>query len=115
MKNLKEDIAEPRIIALYMSLTGNFTYTGEIRYTNHDEHYDPLPEGTRREVPHEGAVRVSEPVELRFVGIGEKEMVVNAIASLDEQERKLYRELNDKLAALKDRKNQLLALTHQPE
>jgi hypothetical protein len=79
-----------------------------------DEHYTPLPNGERREKTHTESVRVTEPVRVQFSGIGQKEMVTNAIESLGQQEQKLRAELNAKLAEIKERKNQLLALTHQP-
>lgn len=114
--DLKEEIAKPRSMALYMSLTGGgYVYMSEVHYVSHDEHWTPLPEGERREQPHDNAVRVTEPVEVRLAAIGQKEMVKNAVDSLNEQERKLYKEMNAKLAEIKERKNQLLALTHQPE
>lgn len=114
--DLQEEIAKPRSVALYMSLSGGgYVYMSEVHYVRHNEHWEPLPEGEHREQPHDNAVRITEPVELQLAAIGQKEMVKNAVDSLNEQERKVYREMNAKLAEIKEQRNQLLALTHQPE
>lgn len=116
MKNLKETILKTRSVALYASLTiDDFVCVWEMRYNDYDEHYQPLPTGERREVPHAGYVRISEPMELKFAPIDKDEIVRNAVSSIDEEERKLRSELHGKIAQLQERRNQLLALTYQPE
>lgn len=116
MKDFKELIARPRMIALYASLIiDGFIAIFEILYSNIDEHYDPLPEGERREYTRVDYVRISEPFEVTFSAVDNDSIVRNAVASLDEEERKLRSELGRKLAALQDRKNQLLSLTHETQ
>lgn len=115
MKNFKEEVSKPHFVALYGHLELNFVSVNEVRYVNYDEHYAPLPEGQTREMPCNGYVRLTEPVEVRFTAIDNDALVRNAVESLNEQERKVVEELNEKLAQIRERKNQLLALTHQPE
>jgi flagellar basal body-associated protein FliL len=115
MKDFKEQIAKKRELALYASLTMDFSYVTEVTYSTLDEHYSPLPEGERRERPHEGYVRVTEPVTINFCAVDNDTVVRNAVASLDEEERKLRSELHKKLVELQERKSQLLALTHEIE
>ena len=116
MKDFNHALANPRLLALYAHLTiDDYFAVLEVRYADYDERYQPLPEGTRREVSIEGYVRITEPVEVTFRGVDNNSIVRNAVASLDEEERKLRSELHKKLTAIQDRKNQLLALTHQTE
>jgi hypothetical protein len=116
MNDLKEQIARPRKVALYASLTiTEFYMLWEVHYTDVDERYDRLPDGQKREVPHDGYVRVSEPIDLNFKAVSSDEVVRNAVASLDEQERQAIADLNTKLAAIRGQKAQILALTHQPQ
>jgi hypothetical protein len=115
MKNFKEEMGKPTKVAFYVDSKFGFTHVAAVRYETHDKHWNPLPEGELREVPLSGSVRISEPVEVTFRPIDDKAIVRNAVEAIDEEERKLYAELNRKLADLKERKNQLLALTYQPE
>lgn len=115
MNNFKEELARPRKLALYAALDGTFCYVTDVRYVKHDERWNPLPDGQEREQPVKGYVRVSVPVEVQFVAITDDSIVSNAVASLDEAEREAIRELNEKIAAIRSQKAQLLALTHQPE
>lgn len=116
MKNLKEALSKPRKVAVYASLTmDNMVTVWEVNYLPYDEHWQSLPDGEKREHQVEGYVRISEPVEVSFTAVDNDSMVRNAVASIDEEERKLRSELNRKLAQLQDRRNQLLALTYQPE
>jgi hypothetical protein len=116
MKDLNEQIARPRKVALYASLNmAQFYMLWEVRYSSADERYDPLPDGETREVPIDGYVRVSEPIDLTFKAVASDEVVQNAVASLDAAERKAIQELNAKIAAIREQKAQLMALTHQPE
>lgn len=114
MKNIKEALAKKRWLALYANLTiDDYTAVWEVHFHKFDEHYTPLPEGERREQPMTGWVRVSEPVEVGFSGLENDIVVRNAVASLDEQERELRAELGKKIAEIQERRNQLLALTHE--
>jgi hypothetical protein len=116
MKNFKEHIDRPRKIALYADLTiDDFVMTHEVNYVTYDEHYTRLPEGESREIPMEGSVRITEPVDVSFTAIDNDAIVSNAVKSLDAEELKLRAELNKKIATIRDRKNQLLALRYQPE
>jgi len=116
MKDVREIIEKPREVALYSCLdTGGSYLVLQVSYSAYDEHYAPLPEGERREVPCSGFVRVSEPIQLTFKAITNDEMVARAVESLNEQERKTINELNEKLASIREKRSQLLALTHQPE
>ena len=115
MKDFKEQIGKPRVLALYANLTvDDYTAVFEMTFVDYDEHYETLPVGEQRERTMEGWVRISEPVEVQFSCIDNDSIVRNAVASLEEQERQLRAELAKKLVTLHDRKNQLLALTYQP-
>lgn len=113
--NLKEEIAKPRKVALYASLDSAWCYVSEVDYDNYDEHWDKLPDGQVRERQKKGYVRISEPVEIALTAISNDSIVENAVKSLDEAERAVVREMNEKIAAIRGQKAQLLALTHQPE
>lgn len=116
MKNIKEAIAKPRAVALYASLTvDNFVAIYEVGYVNYDEHYVPLPDGQLRERPIEGWVRISRAQEVTFSAIDNDSVIRNAVAAMDEEERKLRAELHRKIAELHNRKKQLLALSYEPE
>ena len=115
MKDLKEQLDRPRAVALYTSLTMDFSYVTEVSYVRHDENYEPLPNGQKRERPLEGYVRVSQPVEINLLATDNDSMLQNAAASLDEEERKARNELEAKLVKIRDCRSQLLALTHQAE
>lgn len=114
MKDFTGSLAKPREIALYAHLTiDNFFAVFELHYSSRDAQYTPLPDGERRETPFEGYVRISQPIKVDFVAINNDDVIRNAIESLNEQERKAVAELNKTLAQIRERKNQLLALTHQ--
>lgn len=116
MINVKEAVAQPRTVALYAALDLTDYYTAmPVPYLNYDEHYAPLPEGSKREKSYDKFVRVSEPIELVFQPLANDSIVQKAVESIDEAERGLREELNKKIAALRERRSQLLALTHQSE
>lgn len=116
MKNIKEIVAKPRKIALYASMDMSDYYCAlEVTYVDYDEHYTPLPNGQFREYPKASYVRVTEPVEITFTAISNDEVVAKAVESLNEEERKAIEELNTKIAGIREKRNQLLALTHQVE
>lgn len=116
MKNIKETVARPRTVALYSSMDMDDYYAVmEVLYVDYDEHYSPLPAGQKREYPKSSYVRISEPIEITFSAITNDEIVARAVESLNEEERKVIDELNRKIAAIREKKSQLLALTHQPE
>lgn len=114
MKDFKKELAKPREVALYAALDSDFCYVSCVSYEVYDEHWNPLPDGQRRERPIKGYVRVSEPFAIQFKPIADDTVVANAVASLDEAEREAIRELNNKIAAIRGQKAQLLALVHQP-
>lgn len=110
------EIGKPRKVALYMNLNAPSSLTvWEVPYVAWDERYAPLPAGQTRERPRNSYVRVSDPLEVGFTPVDDDSMVRNAVSSLDEQERALLDELNRKLADIKERRNQLLALTYQAD
>lgn len=114
MKDINKEVARPRKLALYMRMNEHAWYTvWEVQYTDRDEHYTKLPEGEWREQPMEGYVRITEPMTVNFTAIGSEEIVQRAVESLNAEERAAIEDLNKKIASIRDRKNQLLALTHQ--
>ncbi len=114
MKDVRDIVANPRKVALYASLEMSDYYpVMEVLYVNYDEHYSTLPDGQLREYPKNDYVRISEPVEIQFTSISHDEMVARAVDSLNEQERKAVDELNKKIAGIREKKAQLLALTYQ--
>lgn len=116
MENIKEQAELPRKIALYQYLGEHPWYSVmEIVYSGHDERYNPLPDGQIREVPRDSFVRVSEPQEIKFSVLADNSIIEQAVASLNESERQAIEELNKKLMSIRERKAQLLSLTHQPE
>lgn len=115
MIKIKEEVAKPRRVALYASLDSSWCYVSEVDYIRHDEHYQALPDGQERERPKKGFVRVSEPLLIELRQLTDDTIVQKAIESLDEAERQAISELNEKIAAIRGQKAQLLALTHQPD
>lgn len=116
MKNFKDAVAKPRKVALYANLTiDDYFCVWEVVTTDYDEHYKTLPEGQTRERPITGWVRITDPVAMEFVAVDNDSVVRHAVESLNEQERALIDEMNKKLADIRERKNQLLALTYQVE
>lgn len=114
--DIKGEVAKPRKIALYARMNDHVWFTiFEMQYVTHDEHYAPLPVGQHREVSFEGYVRITEPVDLKLTAIDDDSIVQKAVESLNEEERKAIEELNKKIVGIRERKNQLLSLTHQPE
>lgn len=113
--NIKEEIAQARKVALYASLDSAYCYVAEVSYDEYDEHWDKLPDGQVRERQKKGYVRISDPVEIALTAISNDSIVENAVKSLDEAERAVIREMNEKIAAIRGQKAQLLALTHQIE
>lgn len=113
MKNIKAEVAKPRKVALYASIDSNYVSTWDVPYERYDEFYNPLPDGQLRELPIRNMVRITEPVEVQFRPISNDEAVAKAVESLNETERDLRRELNQKLAEIAEKRNQLLALTHE--
>jgi hypothetical protein len=115
VKDIKAMVQQPREIALYCAMESDFYIILQVNYSRHDEHCRPLPEGQRREFPIEGYTRVSEPLTVSFIALDTNTLVRNAVEALNEEERKTIDELNRKLAQIRDKKSQLLALTHQTE
>jgi hypothetical protein len=116
MKDVREIVSQPRVVALYASLTMDDFYSiREVMYVTYDEHYRSLPEGQKREYPFEGYVRISEPVEIKLTPTNNDEIVARAVESLNEEERRAEADLNKKISGIREKKAQLLALTYQPE
>jgi hypothetical protein len=114
VKDTKQIVAKPRKIALYASMDMSDYYPVlEVLYVDYDENFCPLPAGEQREYPKPGYVRISEPFEIQFTPIANDEIVAKAVESLKEEERKAIQELNTKIAGIREKMNQLLALTHQ--
>jgi hypothetical protein len=61
-----------------------------------------------------GYVRISEPVQMRFQPLSQEEVLQSAVAAFDAEERKAREECNKRVAQIRERKAQLLALTYQP-
>lgn len=116
MDNLKDAFAKPRLVAMYAHLTVNEIFSVfEVTYCDYDEHYRALAPGERRENLRASYVRISEPVEVTFTSVSNDEVIQKAVATLDAEERQAIDELNKKVAAIRERKSQLLAITFQPE
>lgn len=118
MNETKEHFAKPRKVALYMHMSGalqGWVHVAEVRYVDYDEHYQTLPGGQQREKQDAGSVRISQPLEIAFTAADNEQVVANAVAALDEAERQAIEDLNKKLADIRGRKAQFLALSHQPE
>lgn len=120
MKDMKEEVAKPRRVALYLytraTTSGTTWYSvSEVHFSQYDEHYQRLPDGQEREEPRDGFTRVSDIIEMAFTPLSSEDVIQQAVASLDEEERKTMAELNQKLAEIRGRKSQLLALTYNPE
>jgi hypothetical protein len=111
--HFKAEIDKPHKVALYASMEHDWVMVWEVRYDAYDERYNKLPDGQMREIPREGYVRLTEPVDIKFTAITDDEMVQKAVESLNEEERKAIEALNAKIASIRDRKSQLLALTNQ--
>ncbi len=116
MKDLAEQVAKPRKVALYVNMEHEFYTVAEVCYSNLDKHYVELPNGELRERPYlDGYTRVSEPIDIALKVIGHQEIMAHAIESLNETERKLMVETETKLQKIREQKKQLLALAHMPE
>lgn len=63
---------------------------------------------------HDGFCRVSDPLEIHFSPLTGEDVIREAVLSLDAQEARVRDECNQKVAAIREQKSQLLALTHQP-
>lgn len=114
-EKIAEAVGKPRKVALYLNMEYSGFCIHEVHYANHDEHYEPLPEGQLRELPFlDGYVRVTEPIELSFKSTSQDEILSRAVESLNETERKTMVEFEQKLADIREKRNQLLAITHQP-
>jgi hypothetical protein len=111
MKDMKAAVAKPRWVALYARMDSDWYTVWEVEYSDRDEHYQLLPDGQLREVPVKGYVRITEPVAVEFRAIDNDEVVARAVESLNESERALLSEMSKKLAEIRERKSQLLALT----
>lgn len=113
MKNLKEEVAKTRKVALYASFDSEFYMVDEVRYVTYDENGRQLPDGEKRERPMKGYVRITEPASIKFSAIEGDEIIGKAVESLNETEREILLEMEQKLARIREQRGQLLALTHQ--
>ncbi|MDB6103331.1 MAG: hypothetical protein JWO52_3330 [Gammaproteobacteria bacterium] len=89
-------------IALYKSMVSGTSYVSHFY-------------GDRDATFHGDYVRISEPISVRFTKLADEIAIRNAIAILDEQERKAYDDLTKTLERIKEQKSSLLALTYAPE
>ena len=64
---------------------------------------------------NEDYVRVSEPIDVRFVALPDDVILKSRVNALDKEIAKTRAELNRRIEDLTDQKNRLLAITHQPE
>lgn len=113
MNDFKQAAAVPRKIAVYASLSlKDYFMVSEVRYASFDEHYQPLALGQVREIALQGYVRISNVIEVAFDAISDEAMVGNAVATLNDEERRLIADFDKQLVHLRDRRSQLLALTH---
>ncbi len=116
MNKFKEQIGKPRKIALYAHLTmEDYFLVDEVRYSPFDANFQPLPQGELREIPRRDSVRLTKPIEVVFEAEDDNSVVGNAVQSLEAEERRLREELATKIADIRERRQQLLALTHQVE
>jgi hypothetical protein len=115
---LADELGKTRKVALHLCVeyAGMSPSLMEVHYTDRDENYYRLPEGQLRERPLPGYARVSSIIEITgFAPLARDEVMANAVKSLDAQEREAYVELQKKLDVIRERKQQLLALTHEPQ
>lgn len=120
MKDMRKEIEAPRQVALYMYTAGASSgepwyMISEVQFSKFGPNFEPLPDGEKRELPREDFTRVSDLLEVKFQQLSNDEVVQNAVAALDEAERKTIEALNKKLMEIRGRKAQLLALTHHTE
>lgn len=102
MSTKENPLDQPYPLALYRSMKYGSAITLQF-FGEKDTHY------------HGGdMVRISEPVEVRFSALQNEEVIRNAIAACDTAEREARLDLEKRLAEIREQKNQLLALTHQP-
>lgn len=114
MKDFREVAVKPRKVAVYASMDMQNYYTVmEVTYDQWDEHYKPLPAGKQREHIIKGYVRISTIIDIQPQAINSDEIVGHAVEALNAEECKLIDELNQKIAAVREKKAQLLALGHE--
>lgn len=115
---MKEKIDDVRKLALYQYFGSNdctWYSVMEVHYSTRDKHHQALPDGEVREIPVENYARVSDVIEIKFSPLSDDACIQQAVAALDEAERKAIANLNAALMSIRDRKSRLLALSHQPE
>jgi hypothetical protein len=99
---------KPYTVALYRSLQYGVVIISE--------YCGPTEARPNRDTEvHNGYVRLSEPIEIRFNSLQNEEVIRNAIATCDAMELKVRLKFEDELKAIRDQKSQLLALTYSPE
>lgn len=114
MKDFREVAETPYEIAVYAPMdTGLGVLILNVPRSTFDEHGIPLREGQMRERPYTGLVRISEPQTIKFKAVANDEIAGHAVEALNAEERKLIEELNQKIAAIREKKAQLFALGHE--
>lgn len=91
-------------VALYQSLVGASSYCFVATFYGDEDH--------KR---HFEAVRISEPMLIRFQPLSSDQAIQNAVASLDAQEAQLRVDLEIAVTRIREQKASLLAITFQPE
>jgi hypothetical protein len=71
--------------------------------------------GERDAETHSGMVRISEPATVTFKALAHDEAILNALKTLDAEERNARLDLDTRLNEIKQQRASLLALTYQPE
>lgn len=105
MADTRDPFAQPEKVALYRDLSGGWTHVsrfyGAPGIDDANYHYD--------------VVRISEPVEVQFTKLEDKEAIANAISMLDAKEKKILADSYVEVEKIRQQKQSLLALTHQTD
>jgi len=102
VKDFKEIFAEPRQIALYQDPKRGHVFVATYW-------------GERDAILHAGDIRISQPLDVRFDQLPKDELVQTAIAALDAAEQTVRCEMQQRIDEIRERKQQLLALTYEPD
>lgn len=100
--NIKEIFEQVRRVALYQDPKYGSVFVGSY-FGDTDHQY------------HSGDVRISPPVEVHFDQLPHEEIVQTAVAALDAAELRVRTEMQSQIDDIRARKQQLLAITFEPE
>lgn len=98
--DIKEIFEKPRQVALYQDPKYGHVYVG-MSYGEDDARY------------HGGDIRISEFLDVRFNPMPQDELVRTAVAALDAAELKVRTDMQQQINEIRERKQQLLALTNE--